>query len=77
MVPYNFRSFPLLMVRLQSSEVMIAALSSLVLVRLFYLVLLVLTCCQDDQAWSWYWALTMGRCCVWQMHQIQLHIGMD
>ena len=71
----SFRLFPLLTVRLLSSEVVTAVQSSLVLVRLCYLVLLVLTCCQGDQVWSWYWVLMMEPCCVWRMLQTQLHRG--
>ena len=71
----SFRLFPLLTARLQSSEVVTAVQSSSMLVRLCYLGLLVLTCCQGDQVWSWYWVPMMEPCCVWRMHQTQLHIG--
>ena len=71
----SFRLFPLLMARLQSSEVVTAVQSSSVLVRLCYLVLLALTCCQGDQVLSLYWVPTMEPCCVWRMHQTQLHTG--
>ena len=71
----SFRLFPLLTARLQSSEVVTAVQSSSVLVRLCYLVLLALTCCQGDQVLSLYWVPTMEPCYVWQMHQTQLHTG--